>query len=888
MSEIAVRGYTKKVKPDCDSNWSKRPDPPFRHDRVLVFDTETTIDEFQNLKIGYFQIQQKGILQHNGLIYDPLMRDKKEIEIIKLYAETNHIPLYSNEEFIENVFYPGVYDLGTLCVGFNLAFDISRISYKSGDSRRKNSGGFTLYLSKNPFNPPIIIKRLGQANSFKFTSTKQNCKEDYFSGHFIDVQTLAKVLLRLEHPSLKETCKILKTRHQKMEDVEHGRVTERYIDYLIMDVEATYEAYCVLTEELDSYQIEVPITKIYSDASLGKYFLKQFGIKSFFECQPNFPPSLLGIIMTAYFGGRTECMIRKTPVRVTVLDFTSMYPSISSLLGLERFIKADSIEIQDATEEIRNLLPKVNTAFLQNPDVWKDFVVLVKVQPEGDIFPVRKDYKGDKKSFNVGINQLTSKKEFWYSLPDVLASILLTGKPPRVIEAIRFVPMEHQTNIKTSVVLGTSIDPKKDNLTQFLVEERQRIKQKLKDIKSEDPEYARSTSRERALKILVNAMSYGIFIELNPDDTKSILDIFGLENFSTDENRYEKPGPYFHPLLAAMITSGARLFLAMAEAKLREWGYHHAYMDTDSIFVPPECAQPLSDFFQCLNPNGENVPLLKIEPEKESVWFYGISSKRYALYQYENGIITLIDYKLHGLGHLTNPFPNLIEDWHKEIWIDILRLHYGKISELDLEMKYANLYAISKMSISTSNILRRFKKLNQGKDWKHLIKPFNFFCVGFQTMKENGKMVKPIAPYSKDPQTIVHLPFIDYETGVGKHGSHYFKTLSRTVMNYIDHPEYKYEGDTGLLKRKHVHADDVIHIGKEANNIDLQPLKKINAQIFLDKRSICQKILSIRQCDAEKAGVDRKTFQRMKGRIRKNNHINLKTKAARRLVNMTC
>jgi hypothetical protein len=316
-------------------------------------------------------------------------------------------------------------------------------------------------------------------------------------------------------------------------------------------------------------------------------------------------------------------------------------------------------------------------------------------------------------------------------------------------------------------------------------------------------------------------------------------------------------------------------------------GSNHVYMDTDSIFVPPEHAKQLTDYFQLLCPYAGNVPLLKIEPKKENVRFYGISSKRYAVYHYENGEIELIDFKLHGLGHLTNPFPNRHEDWQKEIWTDILKLQYEFVTEQDLELKYANFSAISQLSITTPNILRRFIKLNTiRKEWKYQIKPSNFFLVGFQTVKENGKMIKPIAPYSQDPQSIVYQPFIDSETGEIKSGSHYFKPLSRTIMDYIDHPESKYEGDIGLLKRRDILADEIIHIGKEANNIDEQPLKITNAQVFRDKQSICQKILLIRQCDAEKIGVKRSALKYIKDGIRSGKKINLKTKAVKKLVNI--
>lgn len=67
----------------------------------------------------------------------------------------------------------------------------------------------------------------------------------------------------------------------------------------------------------------------------------------------------------------------------------------------------------------------------------------------------------------------------------------------------------------------------------------------------------------------------------------------------------------------------------MAEAKLKELGAIHAYMATDSVFVPPDKAQEIADLFQPLNPYKLDIPLLK--PEKNDLWFYGISSKRYAL-----------------------------------------------------------------------------------------------------------------------------------------------------------------------------------------------------------------------------------------------------------------
>jgi hypothetical protein len=145
----------------------------------------------------------------------------------------------------------------------------------------------------------------------------------------------------------------------------------------------------------------------------------------------------------------------------------------------------------------------------------------------------------------------------------------------------------------------------------------------------------------------------------------------------------------------------------MAEAKTLELDAHHAYMDTDSIFVPPEYAQTIGDFFQPLNPYRVDIPLLK--QDKIDLLFYGVSSKRYVLFQRDENKITIADFKLHGLGHLTNPFPSRKNHWQEEIWYDLLKQHYGKISPIDIEQKYGNLYALTRLTISTDHVFHRFK-----------------------------------------------------------------------------------------------------------------------------------------------------------------------------------
>jgi hypothetical protein len=65
--------------------------------------------------------------------------------------------------------------------------------------------------------------------------------------------------------------------------------------------------------------------EIFSEASLGKAYLKEMGIKQWRQMQPDFPPELIGIIMSTYYGGRSEVHIRRDVTQVLYCDFLSMY-----------------------------------------------------------------------------------------------------------------------------------------------------------------------------------------------------------------------------------------------------------------------------------------------------------------------------------------------------------------------------------------------------------------------------------------------------------------------------------------------------------------------------------------------------------------------------------
>jgi len=98
------------------------------------------------------------------------------------------------------------------------------------------------------------------------------------------------------------------------------------------------------------------------------------------------------------------------------------------------------------------------------------------------------------------------------------------------------------------------------------------------------------------------------------------------------------------------------------------------------------------------------------------------------------------------------------------------------------------------------------------------------------------------------------------------------------------HPESKYKGDIGFLERQFIQADKIIHIGKEVNSLEEDILELHGAQLFINEKELAQKILSIRQCEAEKAGIGRRALKYTKDKIRAGERINYKTKANKRLL----
>ncbi|UGV41612.1 hypothetical protein J7W08_04820 [Methanococcoides orientis] len=547
MDSIALRAFTSKkgskaIKSKQYSKKKKTRDFP----RVLTFDAETTADKYQNLKFGYFDVRQNDIYTYGGLIWDKRHITRKEYNTLKKYANKHLMRLFSLEEFIK-IFYLEVYDRGTLFLGFNINFDLSRVILDYGYGKYSGNGGFSFLLTEDTMYPRLRIKQLkGKTYNVEFTKARRkSVKKGNFKGHFLDVQHLACILTDSKSLSLESACEMFDTQIKKKAEKEHGKVTPRYIEYNIKDVKATYEVFQKVREEFNKYQLNIPMTKVYSAASLGKQALRQCSLKSFSEQNPKFPRKIIGNIMGAYYGGRCEVKVRKTPVKVTVLDFFSMYPTVMLLLGHWEFLIAAKMRYKTDTKAVQEFIDNLTLEKALDKDSWKQMNVLVELQPDDDIFPVRTNY-ANQDTRNIGINHITYKDSLYYFLPDVLASKLLAGKSPRIKKAIRFIPEGVQKGLTETQIYGIKIDPKKDNLIKCLVEHRQEIKNEMREVAIDSHDYEILDSQQRAVKIVNNSTSYGIYLEVNPKEDVEELEIFSNANFDSI-GKYEPPGVFFPP-----------------------------------------------------------------------------------------------------------------------------------------------------------------------------------------------------------------------------------------------------------------------------------------------------------------------------------------------------
>lgn len=718
--DIAIRafGTRPRVKKEYDAEGraprrrAKRAYPA----EALIFDTETATGPSQRLQIGVWRLYsdrpgaEPGVTcVEEGLFYaDDLPTADPEgfarlTEYLASRADADVAPgfpsrllLMSASDWLQKRLFRYGYQHRhrehTDVVGFNLSFDLGRLASHWGEARGENRGAFSLGLwgqydrdgewHDRRYHPRLIVRSIDPRRTlFSWGPLK---KEDADGAsqpaRFVDLHTLAFALTDQNH-TLESAGAAFGDPWQK-DPIPYGIVDERSLNYARDDVRHTAILYRACLAELRLHTgVELDAPRLYSPATVGSRYLEAIGVAhplgrfmadpELVRDAPGFTvgqrihPRLIGFAMGGFFGGRAEARLVRTPVPVTVVDATSMYPTVNANLETWKLLTADRLDVIDVTADIEALLsaPDVVDRLLVR-EIWSSAIGVTLVElagPDNDVLPVRGFYDPKGLDPGIGVNPFTYDGRLWYLLPDVIAATLFGGRSPRVRRALRLVGVGRQSGLRSVALRGSRvIDPYTDDPFLRMVEERHRID---RDTASRSDDERERLSR--FLKITANATAYGILARF---DRRELANDVPVTVWGPDEQpatkrlgHPEDPGPYTFPPIAATITAAARLMLALLERLVTDAGSAYAFMDTDSaaLVVRPPSGEPI----RCPTPDGRNevigldrptieailgrfadlnpydpeleIPVWKAEHDslERPVTCYAISAKRYVLYR---------------------------------------------------------------------------------------------------------------------------------------------------------------------------------------------------------------------------------------------------------------
>jgi hypothetical protein len=864
--DLAVRAYTLRADRQGSEDDSDRPPSGGGGPRVpknlLIFDTETTTDRSQRLLFGcwrYVRVQDGGgpeLRLHTveeGLFFpddlagwypegmsalEEYAGRWREADVDAARDAVRRLKLVPLSSFLAGQLWRASYELRAGVVCFNWSFDISRLAWHAGTAVNRFperpdpiEGGFSLALWKQPkvaepirsqYRPDIGVKTIDSKRALKaFRSPARvdpenllapRAEEDEperFRGHFVDLRTLAFALTDRSH-SLESASEAFDVPYEKRK-VDHGTITPEYIEYCREDVAATSNLCEATLREFLRHPIKLQASRAYSPATIGKSYLRGMGIRP--PAQQKIDPMIFGHAMSAYYGGRAECRIRRTAVPIVYCDFLSMYPTVCALIGAWELLRSERFDVDtESRDEVAELLERSSVEAWLEPRLWPRVLGVAQIKPDGDVLPVRARY-GSGPSWQIGVNPLTSSEPMWFPIADLVASTILTGRAPRILRAARLRPGAPRRDLVPTALMGqVEVDPLAQDFFQAVVEERKRS------------EREGAGPRAAGLKVLANATSYGIYAQMTRRELggrrKEELMVFSDrdEPWSWYSPAPEDPGDFCFPPLAASITGGARLMLGILERLVTDRGGTYAFCDTDSMAIVASerggqvAGQPIralswsevkeiQERFESLKPYSEEAapgPLLELEDEnfdektgkrREQLWCYSLSAKRYVLFNHRSGTPRLRTFTApddpagsedsdepesadrkasqHGLGHLMNPIDPESDDrdWIAEGWRYLLEKDMGRdVPEPD----WFDNSALAQSTISTPRLRKLFETVNEGRSYNEQVKPFNFMLVAFvppiERPVDEQRMVL-VAPYERDPKRWKELPWINRFSG---------------------------------------------------------------------------------------------------------------------------
>jgi hypothetical protein len=255
------------------------------------------------------------------------------------------------------------------------------------------------------------------------------------------------------------------------------------------------------------------------------------------------------------------------PCSVVAADGTSFFPFVAHHVGWWDLFTAERVRRKDVTARLRRLYTRAaaDSTVVLDPDVLRLCgCTLVEVIPNGP-FPIEVEDE-QRPDGRMEVAHVTSPdRPMSYPGLVVLASAVLSGKADStILRATQYVPIGRQAGLRRRVPFlpGLVLDVERDPAVN-LVRHRQKVK-------PHDPILAAE------LRVIVNALVFGIFSR------------FDESRWGSEKNARvgEKPGPWCFLPIAASVTAGSLLFLAVLDRLVRDRGGVVAYRDTDSSIIP--------------------------------------------------------------------------------------------------------------------------------------------------------------------------------------------------------------------------------------------------------------------------------------------------------------
>jgi hypothetical protein len=394
------------------------------------------------------------------------------------------------------IFYRIAYEDRALVIGYNLAFDLTRLAALWREVKKgRNVGAWhlDLWTFRDPmtgeerpsagWRPGVILKRTAPDVVFiEFTGRRresEGAKDLRYRGEFLDLSNLARALTG-RHWTLAEALAAF-TDEALDKNLEHGRITPEYIDYCRADVRGAVLLAEALLELLDRLHPvsrgvggHLSETHLYSPGGLARAYLAAAGFSP-----PAVPEDRRGPCAAASFGGWAEIQVRGRPPVVHV-DFRRQYQTVFLLQGLQDLLAAERLEFVEDTAAVRAFVESVTLDDLFRPETHLRLNALCWVKPAGEILIGRWTF--DERTAGTGLDRFSLAMVPRYSdepvvvyLAHVIAAKLLTGRAPEIIRAERIVPIGRQRLRKTRLFGGAVFDPMKDQIFKVQVEEGERF-----------------------------------------------------------------------------------------------------------------------------------------------------------------------------------------------------------------------------------------------------------------------------------------------------------------------------------------------------------------------------------------------------------------------------